>query len=460
MTRRNARDSLRAVFAGRRGRLLAGLLLAEFAGAIQSIAYSAVLPLAANELSGANLYGATTAAGSLTTVLVLAAGPVVIGRFSPRRTMILATSLYLGGVLVAVLAPAMAWLLVGSVLRGLASGLLLGVGLTAIGGLYEDELRTRVLGLFALMWLLPSFAGPVLNSVMAASLGWRWAMAWPAVLVLVARLLIVRDADLIPWRPERDRLEVGNGLLVVAGLVLASVASGLGTWWAIGLFIGGLLMALTGSGRVLKSLLAGIRGPDRAIVVRAFFGLCLAFFGGQGLASLAVIEGQGRGVVSASIVLGAGLVAWALLGLRTRRMDGLLGDSATLGFLLLTLALALLAVAQGISATVGFALTVAAFAVAGTGMGLAYPRLSAEAFDELSTEDASRVATAVGFAEVAGTSVGSLLGAGVYSLAGAFGIPTASSIGGALVLLTISAGATGLLYARRPGRVTTSRSGT
>lgn len=441
---------MRAVFAGRRGRLLVGLLLAEFAAAIQTIAYAAVLPLASNELSGANLYGATVAAGSLTTLLVLAAGPALIGRFGPRRTLVLATGIYVGGVLVAALAPAMAWLLGGSVLRGGASGLLLGVGLTAIGGLYEDQLRARVLGLFALMWLLPSFAGPVLNSIVAASLGWRWAMAWPAVLVLAARFLVVREAGLIPWRPERERADVGSGLWVVAGLILASVASGIGNWWATALFAGGLVTALVGSGRVLTRQLAGVGGGrDRAVVVRAFFGLCLAFFGGGGLVSLAVIESQGRGVVSASVVLGAGLVAWSLVGLRTRRIDGWLGDTATLGFVLLALALTALAAAQATGATVGFAIALGAFAIAGIGMGLAYPRLSAAAFDELPAEDASRVATAVGFAEVAGTSVGSLLGAGVYSLAGPFEIGPSSSIGGAFALLSVAAGVAGVLYTRR-----------
>jgi hypothetical protein len=48
-------SSLRAVFAGRRGRLLAALLLAEFAAAVQGIAYATVLPLASRDLDGARL---------------------------------------------------------------------------------------------------------------------------------------------------------------------------------------------------------------------------------------------------------------------------------------------------------------------------------------------------------------------------------------------------------------------
>jgi hypothetical protein len=77
--------SLRVVFRGRRGRLLAALLLAEFGAAVQSAAYSTVLPIASRELDGSALYGATLAAGALTTIAVLAAGPRVFGALSPAR---------------------------------------------------------------------------------------------------------------------------------------------------------------------------------------------------------------------------------------------------------------------------------------------------------------------------------------------------------------------------------------
>ena len=80
---------LRVLFAGRRGRLLIALLLAEFAGAVQGIAYATVLPLAAQELDGSRLYGATLSAGLLTGVVVLAAGPGVTARLPARQNLAL-----------------------------------------------------------------------------------------------------------------------------------------------------------------------------------------------------------------------------------------------------------------------------------------------------------------------------------------------------------------------------------
>src|SRR3954447_12118796 len=119
-----ADTSLRAVFAGSRGRLLPALLLAEFAGAVQGIAYATVLPLAARELDGSRLYGATLAAGLLSGVVVLAAGPGVTARLPARQNVARAPGLFVVGVVLSACAPAMGWLLAGGVLRGIAGGLL------------------------------------------------------------------------------------------------------------------------------------------------------------------------------------------------------------------------------------------------------------------------------------------------------------------------------------------------
>lgn len=439
--------TLRTVFAGRRGRLLVGLLLAEFAAAIQSVAYSTVLPIASRELGGSGLYGATLASGSLSTILVLAAGPGTFSRLGARRTLFLATGLNVGGVVVAATAPAMALVLAGSVMRGLAAGLLAGFGLIAIGGLYEDVLRARVLGLFAVMWLLPSLAGPVLNAAVAVSFGWRWAMAWPAAVVLVARLLVGRDAGIIPWRSEAHRLDLVNAALVVGGLVVASIASLVGAWWAVPLFAFGVLLAVVASARILHDL---VRGQARRFrTALSLLGLCLAFFGGSGLIALAVVEGLQRGVVASSIAFGAGLVAWSLTGLRL--VGPRLRDASTIGLGLLAVALAVegVALTHVGAPTPALVLVVGGWAAAGLGMGLSYPRLSAQAFDALPPQRVASVATAVAFAETSGTAAGALLGGGVYSLSSSFGIAASTSISWAFWLLAAAAATAGMFSWRR-----------
>jgi MFS family permease len=439
--------SLRAVFTGRRGRLLAALLLAEFAAAVQGIAYATVLPLASRDLDGSRLYGATLAAGSLVSVLVLAAGAGLTARMGPRRTLLVATVGYVVGVALSAAAPAMAWLLVGSALRGLAGGLLAAFGLSAIGGLFDDDLRPRVLALFALVWLLPSLAGPGLNAAIAVWAGWRWAMAWPAVVVVVARLLVGRNAALVPWETGRRPVALGSGLAVVGGLVLASLATASGRW-GVPLLVGGVLLAAGAAVRVIDRATDGDRSRTGTLV--AFSGLSMAYFAGDGLIPLAVVEGLGRGVVAASVAIGAGLVAWSLTGLKAWP-GGRRPDPAVLGLALVALGLAAEALTQTGLLPRGSALpvVVGAWAVAGLGVGLAYARLSSRAFDDLATAQVAPVATAVAFAETTSLVIGSLLGAGVYSLMTTAGAPDRSAIGAGLVLATLIAVGACLVARRR-----------
>ena len=424
--------SLRAVFHGRRGRLLAGLLLAEFGAAVQSVAYSTVLPLASRELHGSSLYGATLASGTLATIGVLALGPRVVAALSAAGTLIVATGLYLGGVVAAAAAPAMGWVLAGSVARGIAAGLLAGFGLSAIGGLYEDALRTRVLAMFALVWLLPSLAGPVFNAAIAVTLGWRWAMAWPALVVLVARVLIGRDVAIIPWQPSGARLAVGAAATVLCGLIAASVAPALPVPGGVVALATGLAVATLASARILAA------APHHRTLL-AFYGLCLAFFGGAGLVALAAIEGMGRGVVAGSVIVGAGLVAWSVSGLRPPKRDV---TTAALVLLAVSLAVEALALVAVPDATVALATAVGAWALGGVGMGLAYPRLFSAAFDDLPPDLVTPAASGVAFAETAGTAVGSLAGGGLYSLASTAGVAADRSLTWAFALLAGVAGAT------------------
>jgi MFS family permease len=440
---------LRAIFAGRRGRLLAGLLLAEFAGAVQSVAYSAVLPLAARDLNGGALYGATLAAGSLTTILVLSAGPWLLTRLDARQTVFAGTALYVAGVVLAATATAMIVVLLGAVLRGVAGGLLTGFGLTVIGGLYEDELRARVVGLFALMWVLPALVGAPLNAVIAVALGWRWAMVWPVLVVAAARVLVGRDAAIVPWEPGRRESQAHTGALVLCGLIAASLASAEHAAWAVAVFAAGLGLAAWASRRTVVSLLD--RDPRRVRAASAFLVLCLAYFGGAGLVSLGVVEGLHRGPVAGSIAVGAGLLAWSLTGALRQRVDLRMP-----GLVLLVAALALEAGAQALPDRPGAVVAIAAWAVGGLGMGLSYPRLYAAPLDGAVPASLTAIAAAVSFAELAGTAMGSLAGGGVYSLADGLGLSPSGAIATGFAVLSCLAISSVALAARTAPRVSSA----
>lgn len=431
--------SLRAIFAGRRGRLLIALLFTEFGGAVQSTAYSSVLPIVSNDLGGAQLYGATLVAGMFTAILVLAVGPGPFARFGPGGSLLLATALFVLGVGLEFGAVSMAMVLAGTIVRGLAGGLLAGFGLTALGALYGDDLRPRVVGLFAVMWLLPSLVGPVANSAITVAFGWRAAMGWPALLVLFGRFLIGRHVSMIPWERSSSRsLQVPPALVLLGGLILAAAAPAPQSLAGVVMLLVGVAVATVASLRIVRSQVGADR--RRLFTMVVMFVLCMAFFGGNGIVSLAAINGLGYGIVAGSAAVGVGLFGWAVTGMRPISFDARLGDPQTLGLAMLVVALGLVSASLlALTGTAALTLLIGAWALGGLGMGLAYNRVFSESVDRLPPEQVYVGAIAVTFAETSGHAIGTLLSGGTYSLATSLRVASHISTGVAFGLLAAAA---------------------
>jgi hypothetical protein len=68
-------------------------------------------------------------------------------------------------------------------------------------------------------------------------------------------------------------------------------------------------------------------------------------------------------------------------------------------------------------------------------MGVAYPRFSATAMDDLPSERVLPVATALAFAETSATAIAGFVGGGTYSLARSVELSPTSALGWAFALL-------------------------
>ncbi|GLY70650.1 MFS transporter [Amycolatopsis taiwanensis] len=428
---------LRVIFSGRRGWLLFALLFTEFGGAVQSIAYSSVLPIATTDLHGTSLYGATLAAGSFTEILVLAIGPAPFSRLRPVALLGTATTLYVLGSALSVAAVVMPMVLIGTIVRGIAGGMLAGFGLSILGGLFEDRERTRVYGLFAMMWMLPSIVGPAVNAAVTIAWGWRAALAWPAILVIVGRVLIAKQLKLVPWKRSTARRPSPTwAITLLGGLVLATLSPMPNGTAGIVLLAVGCLLASTASLRILR----GQVGPERARLgkVMLLYLLCLCYFGGAGVVSLAAITGLGHGIVAGTIAVGAGLLAWSLTGFKPELADRWLPKPQVAGLVLVTLGLfAALLTQTAVGGTPALVVLISGWFVAGAGMGIAYPRFSASAMDDLPSDRILPVATAIAFSETAATAIAGFIGGGTYSLARSLALSPTSALSWAFSLLAV-----------------------
>lgn len=442
---------LRVVLSGRRGAFLVALLVAEFGAAMQGIAYSTVLPIVAADLDGFALFGATLAAGSVAAVLMLSFAPPILGRVRPSIVLLTATALYVIGAGLAVFAPDMGWVLAGTIVRGLAAGLLGGFGMGAIGALFDASERPRVFGLFALVWLLPSLVGPGLNALVAETIGWRWALAWPAILILVARGMMGAYVGAVPWTASRPPLRAAAGIAVAACLSFG--AWGSATPGILGLTALGLGIGVGGLG--IGLFLRRSSSPRLFRILLAFTALCAAFFGLYELLAAAIVSGLGAPLPVAAAAVMAGLVAWSVAGLRPR--PAARPDRVVAGAVLVAVSVAAAAMAiAGAGDLLAIILLIVAAGVAGLGMGWAYPLLSSEPFE--TDAPASDVGPLIAFGETAGTAWAVLLGGGALSQLHASGLDLRSASAVALAVIAVVAlGAVAAAAFRRRGAGSRSR---
>ena len=283
------------------------------------MAVAAALPTAARELHGLALYG-WAFTGFLVANVV---GLVLSGMLSDRRGPALPITLRRGAV------PGRAdrgrvrarpWpcSILGRVVQGLGSGLLLTALYVIIGERYHADLRPKIFAAISSAWVLPSLIGPPVAGVLTQTVGWRWVFLGLAPLVAIGGLMLVPVLRSMPahvrdgrerYRPIRARLlrvlavAVGLGALeqaaqrltLVVGRPRPSSAWSRWRWGVRRLVPPGTFTVRPGVGTAvaLRALLAG------------------ALFGVDSLIPLCLTVQHGFNATAAALPLLLSALAWA-----------------------------------------------------------------------------------------------------------------------------------------------------
>jgi MFS family permease len=421
----------REVFAGARGRLTTGLLLLEMLIAIQILVVATIMPAVRKDLGDVQLYGWTFSATALGQFAAIPIAGRAFDRFGARRLLIVTLVIYTAGLLFAAAAPSMLTLVFARLLQGIGGGAVYAVSLATVAKTYPSNIRARILALLAAMWILPGVLGPPIGSMLANTVGWRYAFLIPIPLLAVSAVLVFpalptgrtanRDPVALIWPLL---LSVGAGGLL-AGLTEL-------TWWTIPLIAGGLALAVPSLVRIVPAGTLRAR-PGTAAAAAAAFLLSAGFFAGDAFVTLMLTAVRGRTLQEAGWLLTLMTIAWAAGSWWQSRVASrlttpklvLIGSAG----LLLGLVSLLLALAD-----VPLAVPYVGWTITGIGMGIAFPTIplavmaaspEGQEASELSATllmDTLGVALGSGLAGASiaiASSTGSSLRAG---LAGGFGI--------------------------------------
>jgi MFS family permease len=416
-----------------------------------------LLPSTVADIGGERLYAWVTTLYLVGSVVAAVTVKSALLRIGARSSYLLGLAVFGFGSLVCAMAPSMETLLVGRTLQGAAGGLLTGLSYAIINTALPRSLWTRASALVAAMWGVATVAGPAIGGVFAQFGLWRCAFGAVAVLTAAAAVLVPRvlpadrgdDRDDAP--PSKVPLwsllllgsaalgvsvaEVPQKLPAMIGLLLISVV-------LVAVF---LVLERRVSVTVLPASVFGA-GPLKWIYVTmgllmgvAMIDMYVPLFG-QRLAHLSPVV---AGFLGAALAVG-----WTLGELVSASLSDkqLIVRVVAAGPLVMASGLALCALTQVDNATRGMvALWIFGLLISGTGIGMAWPHLSAWAME--TAEDGAAAAAINTVQLISGAYAAGVAGVVVN----AAGLGDASS---ARWLFTVFAGlgAVGALASYRAGR--------
>ncbi|MBG0857197.1 MFS transporter [Streptomyces spinoverrucosus] len=187
-----------------------------------------------------------SAAYGLTFAGLLLFGGRLADRYGGRRTLIAGLLLFAVASVAAPLAPGYGTLLAARFAQGAGAAVIAPAAMAVLRTLFpEPSAYRRVMATWGGLSVLGATAGNVLSGVVSALSSWRWALAVPTVVAVVALWLAPRWLPGDRGRRRSGPLDVPGAVLATAGLVAASYGLVRTDAWS------------WGSARVLGPLAAG-----------------------------------------------------------------------------------------------------------------------------------------------------------------------------------------------------------
>ncbi|MFC9684033.1 MFS transporter [Streptomyces sp. NPDC056948] len=228
-----AREAARPATTGRRGAVVAALMLSMALAALDSTIVSTAVPQIVGDLGGFSVFSWLFSGYLLAVTVTLPVYGKLSDTFGRKPVLVVGSVVFLLGSLLCALAWNMEALIAFRIVQGLGGGALQGTVQTLAADLYPLKDRPKIQSKLSTVWAVSAVAGPGLGGVLAAYADWRWIFLVNLPIGAVALWLIVRHLH----EPEREtgthtRVDWAGALAVFAcgGVLLAALVQGGVAW--------------------------------------------------------------------------------------------------------------------------------------------------------------------------------------------------------------------------------------
>lgn len=420
MTDSRAPDDGRGLWSPARRELTLGLVLTITLVAAEALAVSAAMPIVADDLGGAELYGLVFSAFMVGSLL----GIVIAGELIDRRGILfpflVGLGLFASGLLVAGLAPNMEMLIGSRFVQGLGGGAIPPVAYVAIGRTLPDRLRPAMFAMLSTAWILPGVFGPAVGGAVAEFLHWRLVFLGLLPLVALSGWMSF-DAlrRIVPAEPAATRRSSGarlrDALIVAIGITLVTGGLSATDPVAFATFgVPGALLTLFAFRRLVPAgTLRARRGYPSAVLLRGF--LTFVFFVYDPYISLLMVDVRGWSATLAGVALTAATVSWTMGSWTQARLSRRIPNErfALLGFAVVGIGTA--AATTVLLPEVPAWVIIPTFALAGYGMGLGYAQFALIVLRDVPGPEQGAVTSGLTLSDALGATLGVSVGAALVA---------------------------------------------
>ncbi|MGW7368515.1 MFS transporter [Streptomyces sp. NPDC054841] len=218
---------------GRRGPVVAALMLGMALAALDGTIVSTAVPQIVGDLGGLSVFSWLFSGYLLAVTVTLPVYGKLSDTFGRKPVLIAGIALFLVGSLLCAAAWNMASLIAFRVVQGLGGGALQGTIQTIAADLYPLEERPKIVSKLSTVWAVSAVAGPAVGGLLAAYADWRWIFLVNLPVGAVALWLIGRHlVEPVRERGPRTRVDWPGALavFVTGALLLTALVQGGVAW--------------------------------------------------------------------------------------------------------------------------------------------------------------------------------------------------------------------------------------
>src|SRR5262245_7202198 len=312
-----------------RGRIVFGVMLGLFLGAMESTAVATAMPTVIATLGGLSVYSWVFSGYILAATISMPLWGKAADLYGRRAAYLTGLGIFLGGSILSGLATSMTGLVVFRTIQGAGGGALIPLGYTIIADIYGLERRAKMQGYFSSMWGVASVVGPLIGGFLTDHVSWRWVFFVNVPFGILAGGLLGWALARVDRPPQRVSVDlVGAGLLTagMAGLLVALIEGGRGLRASHGalLAVATVLLAafVAWERRALEPLLPLRLFGNRMFRAAAVTGLLagMAMFGTISFIPLFVQGVLGGSAIQAGTALTPFVIGWVTFSVVSARL--------------------------------------------------------------------------------------------------------------------------------------------